>query len=153
MQGACFAFVRPDIWPLLLGYLLYSCDKSFFVRSALAGLWQSLINHFGKITHRQKLVRQASRHCGRHAKGLVNANPIVPEKIERKRVTVEEAGKAPQNLTLLYAGGDLEKARQVFAAAIYYRPRIRLTIRQRARVLEQWPKAVPSLRQVDSRVY
>ena len=38
---------------------------------------------------------------------------------------------------MLYAGGKLDKAREVFAAAIYYRPRIRLTIRQRTRVLEQ----------------
>ena len=40
---------------------------------------------------------------------------------------------------LLYAGSSLDKAREIFAAAIYHRPRIRLTIRQRARVLEQWP--------------
>jgi hypothetical protein len=42
---------------------------------------------------------------------------------------------------LLYAGSSLDKAREVFAEAIYHRPRIRLTIRQRTRVLEQWPKA------------
>ena len=40
---------------------------------------------------------------------------------------------------MLYAGGDLEKAREVFASAIKHRPRIRLTIRQRSLVLEQWP--------------
>jgi hypothetical protein len=33
----------------------------------------------------------------------------------------------------------LDEAREVFAAAIYNRPRIRLTIRQRTQVLEQWP--------------
>ena len=43
----------------------------------------------------------------------------------------------------LSAGSSLDKAREVFAAAIYHRPRIRLTIRQQARTLEQWPKAVP----------
>ena len=42
---------------------------------------------------------------------------------------------------ILYAGSDLEKARKIFAAAIKHRPRIRLTIRQRSLVLEQWPKA------------
>ena len=42
---------------------------------------------------------------------------------------------------MLYAGGNLEKAREVFAAAIYHRPRIRLTIRRRTHLLEQWPKA------------
>jgi hypothetical protein len=40
---------------------------------------------------------------------------------------------------MLYAGSSLDKAREIFAAAIYHRPRIRLTIRQRARVLQQWP--------------
>ena len=41
--------------------------------------------------------------------------------------------------SMLYAGGNLDKAREVFAAAIRHRPRIRLTIRQRSLVLEQWP--------------
>jgi hypothetical protein len=40
---------------------------------------------------------------------------------------------------MLHAGSNLDKAREVFAAAIHHRPRIRLTIRQRTRVLEQWP--------------
>jgi hypothetical protein len=34
----------------------------------------------------------------------------------------------------------LDKAREVFASAIYHRPRIRLTIRQWTRVLSQWPQ-------------
>ena len=33
----------------------------------------------------------------------------------------------------------LDKAREIFAAAIKHWPRIRLTIRQQTRVLEQWP--------------
>ena len=41
---------------------------------------------------------------------------------------------------LLYAGNNLEKARLIFAKAVEHRPRIRLTIRQRTRVLLQWPK-------------
>jgi hypothetical protein len=36
---------------------------------------------------------------------------------------------------MLYAGSNLDKAREVFAAAVKHRPRIRLTIRQRTRVL------------------
>jgi hypothetical protein len=44
---------------------------------------------------------------------------------------------------MLYAGSNLDKAREVFASAIYHRPRIRLTIRQRSLVLEEWPKAAP----------
>jgi hypothetical protein len=41
---------------------------------------------------------------------------------------------------MLYAGDNLEKARKLFAEAINHRPRIRLTIRQRTRVLQQWPE-------------
>jgi hypothetical protein len=41
---------------------------------------------------------------------------------------------------LLYAGNNLDKARELFAEAVKHRPRMRLTIRQRTRVLEQWPK-------------
>jgi hypothetical protein len=41
---------------------------------------------------------------------------------------------------MLYAGSNLEKAKDIFAEAIKHRPRIRLMIRQRTRVLEQWPK-------------
>ena len=41
---------------------------------------------------------------------------------------------------MLYAGNNLEKAREIFAKAVKHRPRIRLTIRQRTRVLEQWPR-------------
>ena len=40
---------------------------------------------------------------------------------------------------MLYAGSNLDKAREIFAAAVKHRPRIRLTIRQRTQVLEQWP--------------
>jgi hypothetical protein len=35
----------------------------------------------------------------------------------------------------LYAGNNLKKARDLFATAVKHRPRIRLTIRQRTRVL------------------
>jgi hypothetical protein len=42
-----------------------------------------------------------------------------------------------------YAGSNLDKTREIFAAAVKHRPRIRLTIRQRTRVLEQWPKVTP----------
>ena len=44
---------------------------------------------------------------------------------------------------MLYAGSNLEKARQIFAAAIKHRPRIRLTIRHHTRALDEWPKAGP----------
>jgi hypothetical protein len=41
---------------------------------------------------------------------------------------------------LIYAGNNLDKARELFAEAVKHRPRIRLTIRQRTRVLFQWPE-------------
>ena len=41
---------------------------------------------------------------------------------------------------MIYAGNNLDKARTLFADAIKLRPRIRLTIRQRTRVLFQWPE-------------
>ncbi len=40
---------------------------------------------------------------------------------------------------LIYAGNNLDKARDLFAKAIKHRPKIRLTIRQRTRVLNQHP--------------
>ena len=40
---------------------------------------------------------------------------------------------------MLYAGNNLDKARKLFAEAIKHRPRIRLTIRRRTRVPQQWP--------------
>jgi hypothetical protein len=43
--------------------------------------------------------------------------------------------------SLLYAGNSLLGARSIFEQAIKHRPRIRLTIRQRTRVLQQWPKS------------
>jgi hypothetical protein len=38
-----------------------------------------------------------------------------------------------------YTGKSLEVARKIFSEAIKNRPRIRLTIRQRRSMLEQWP--------------
>ena len=40
---------------------------------------------------------------------------------------------------LVFAGTSLDKARRIFERMTQHRPRIRLTIRQRTRVLEQWP--------------
>jgi hypothetical protein len=49
---------------------------------------------------------------------------------------MKDGGKVDR---MLYAGNNLDKARDVFAKAIKHRPRIRLTIRQRTRVLQQLP--------------
>jgi hypothetical protein len=42
--------------------------------------------------------------------------------------------------SMLWAGISLDTARQIFDSAIKHRPRIHLTIRQRTRVLRQWPE-------------
>jgi hypothetical protein len=39
----------------------------------------------------------------------------------------------------LYAGNNPDRARQLFTEAVKHRPRIKLTIRQRTRVLQEWP--------------
>jgi hypothetical protein len=41
---------------------------------------------------------------------------------------------------MLYAGNNLDKARTIFARTAKHRPSIRLTIRQRMRVLDEWPR-------------
>jgi hypothetical protein len=40
---------------------------------------------------------------------------------------------------LVYAGKDFAKATDLFLAAIKHRPKIRLTLRRRTRVIRQWP--------------
>jgi hypothetical protein len=41
---------------------------------------------------------------------------------------------------MLYAGNNLDKARRIFERTHKHRPRIKLTIRQRMRVLDEWPR-------------
>jgi hypothetical protein len=57
---------------------------------------------------------------------------------------VEQWSKDGQRvIDLAFAGSNLDKARRIFERMTKHRPRIRLTIRQRTRVLEQWPKPPP----------
>jgi hypothetical protein len=65
-------------------------------------------------------------------------NPLIAD--ERNFYKVEKwTWDGMQVDRLLYAG-NLTKARDIFAKAVKHRPRIRLTIRQRIRVLQQWPR-------------
>jgi hypothetical protein len=41
---------------------------------------------------------------------------------------------------MLYAGSSLDKARRIFAQIVKQRPGIRLAVRQRMRVLDEWPR-------------
>ena len=66
------------------------------------------------------------------------ANPFYAD--ERNFYKVEKWTRDGTSIdSLLYAGNNLGKAQEIFAAEIKRRPRIRLTIRQRTRVLQQWP--------------
>jgi hypothetical protein len=66
-------------------------------------------------------------------------NPLYAD--ERNFYKVERWSKDDQQIeAMLYAGNNLHKALDVFAKAMKHRPRIRLTIRQRTRVLQQWPR-------------
>jgi hypothetical protein len=65
-------------------------------------------------------------------------NPLLAD--ERNFYKVENWTKDGAKVDrMLYAGNNLDKAREVFQRAVKHRPRIRLTIRQRIRVLQQWP--------------
>jgi hypothetical protein len=60
---------------------------------------------------------------------------------ERNFYMVEKLTKDGKQVDrLLYASNNLDKAREIFQQAIKHRPRIRLTIRQRTRVLDKWPR-------------
>jgi hypothetical protein len=57
----------------------------------------------------------------------------------RNYYKVEKWTKEGRVERMLYAGSNLDRARVLFESEIKRRPRIRLTIRQRTRVLAQWP--------------
>ena len=46
-------------------------------------------------------------------------------------------------MDFVFAGASLDKANRIFDRITQHRPCIRLTIRQRTRVLEEWPKPPP----------
>jgi len=46
----------------------------------------------------------------------------------------------PLDACMLFAGNSLDRARAIFKAELRRRPRGRYTIRQRTRVLEEWPR-------------
>jgi hypothetical protein len=65
-------------------------------------------------------------------------NPLLAD--DRNYYKVEKWAKDGTKVDrMLYAGNNLDKARVLFESEIKRWPRIRLTIRQRTRVLAQWP--------------
>lgn len=75
------------------------------------------------------------RHIWSHDE---TGDPIIAD--QHNFYKVEQWNKGGNVDRLLYAANNLEKAREIFAASVKYRPRIRLTVRQRTRVLQQWPR-------------
>jgi hypothetical protein len=65
-------------------------------------------------------------------------NPLFAD--QRNFYKVEKFGRSRAGS--LYAGSNLDKAREIYAAAVKHRPRIRSTIRQRTRVLQQRPESL-----------
>jgi hypothetical protein len=64
--------------------------------------------------------------------------PLIAD--HRNYYRVEKWTKEGRVERMLFAGSNLATAQAIFAAAIKHRPRIRLTIRQRTRVLDEWPE-------------
>jgi hypothetical protein len=56
----------------------------------------------------------------------------------RNYYKVEKWTKHGRAERMLYAGSNLDKAQSIYFAEIKQRPRIKLTIRQRTRVLKRW---------------
>jgi hypothetical protein len=63
-------------------------SQSLFIRPPLAGLRKCRVNHFRQIAHRQKSITDTSGHCRRHAKRLMDADPIVPKEVQPRRVAM-----------------------------------------------------------------
>jgi hypothetical protein len=78
---------------------------------------------FASVSHRECVNRNdAAMGMGRY---LLGTNAASSPRTTQMKVD-----------SLLYAGNNLDKARDIFTKAIKHRPRIRLTMRQRRRVLQ-----------------
>ena len=59
---------------------------------------------------------------------------------DRRNFYIEKWTEDGQHIKeMMFAGSDLEKAKRIFGRFIKKRPRWRVTIRQRSRVLIEWP--------------
>jgi hypothetical protein len=64
--------------------------------------------------------------------------PLIAD--HRNFYKVEKWSRDGQRIVeMVFAGSSLDKARRIFERMVKHRPRIRLTIRQRTRVLQQHP--------------
>ena len=65
-------------------------------------------------------------------------NPLLADHLNYYKVEMwTKDGRVERTLC---PGSNLDKARDTFTTAIKHRPRIRLTTRQRTRVLQEWPE-------------
>ena len=101
---------------------------------------------------RRVLRRLEFHYVPKHARWLKNGDPK-PDDVDFHEETTDPLIAYLRNFykvekgtrdgtkvdSLLYAGNSLGRARSMFEQAIKHRPRIRLTIRQQTRVLDQWP--------------
>jgi hypothetical protein len=70
---------------------------------------------------------------------IVEADPLYADR--RNFDKVEKWSRDGLRVELvLYAGNNVDKAHRIFELMTTRRPRIRLTIRQRMRVLDEWPR-------------
>jgi len=51
------------------------------------------------------------------------------------------SSSGPNVERLIWAGNSIDKAREIFDDEVSRGPRLRMTIRQRTRVLQRWPAA------------
>jgi hypothetical protein len=97
----------------------------------------NLFNSVGAMTCRMSInmsCRPGSDRANEETDSLFYAD-------QRNFFKVEKWTKDGARLDgLLYAGSSLVKAREIFLTAINHRPRIRLFLRQRTRVLKEWPQ-------------
>jgi hypothetical protein len=64
-------------------------------------------------------------------------DPVAKARYRSCRVVWSRDGQRVERM--LFAGNSLDRARAIFKAEIRRRPRGHYTIRQRSRVLDQWP--------------
>jgi hypothetical protein len=92
--------------------------------------------HGGALIATRDLHRMSGRRTDEET-----ASPLYAD--ARNFYKVELWTNNEQRITdLLYAGNNLDKARDVFRQFIKKRPLAHLTIRQRSRVVDKWPKGV-----------
>jgi hypothetical protein len=109
------------------GLKMFTCPNC----QALSGVHGRPLANFAFETQKEARRQGNADRC-RQGEGRNGLRPSV-----RLRGSPATLPSCPNRL--LYAGNDLGRARAEFEAAIKHRPRIKLTIRQRTRVLQQWP--------------